>query len=141
VSPRKESRTARCAKQEATVRLDQARKFHEASELVETEADTLQSAASVAASLAVLAGIAASDAACCAALGRRARGQDHKAAVDLLRQVEPGGAEAAAKLDRLLDIKDTAQYGVIYVSGRDLKAAMRNAEALVTFALAVVRRT
>jgi len=36
---------------------------------------------SVAAALAVLAGIAASDAACCAALGRRSRGDDHRQAV------------------------------------------------------------
>jgi len=34
VSPRKEQRTAGCTKQEAAVRLDQARKFHEAAELV-----------------------------------------------------------------------------------------------------------
>jgi hypothetical protein len=42
---------------------------------------------SVAAALAVLAGIAASDAACCARLGRRPRGQDHATATTLLRTV------------------------------------------------------
>ena len=45
----------------------------------------------VAAALTVLAGIAASDAACCAALARRHRVQDHRGAVALLEGVEPGG--------------------------------------------------
>ena len=125
---------------DAAVRFDQARKFYEVAELVQTEAFALSSSASVACSLAVLAGIAASDAACCAALARRSRAQDHRAAVDLLRQVEPGGGQAALKLARLLDLKDTAHYGVIYISAADLKAAMRNAEDLVAFATVVVRR-
>jgi hypothetical protein len=94
----------------------------------------------VAASLAVLAGIAASDAACCAALGKRSRGQDHKDAVELTRQIVPGGGGVASKLDRLLDLKDGAQYGVIHVSGADLLTAMRSAKALVDFAMRVVRR-
>jgi len=84
---RREQRTATCGRAEAMVRLGQARKFYE------------------------VAGIAAADAACCAALGRRSRAQDHKAAVELVRQVEPGGAEAAKNLDRLLDLKDSAHYG------------------------------
>ena len=70
MSARATPRTATCTKADAGVRLDQARKFEEVAELVQTEADVLSSAANVAASLAVLAGIAASDAACCAALGR-----------------------------------------------------------------------
>ena len=45
-----------------------------------------------------------------------------------------------ATIDRLLDVKDTAHYGVIYVSGGDLKAVMRNAKALVDFAATVLRR-
>jgi hypothetical protein len=140
VSPRKNSRTAACNKSDASVRLKQAQKFYEVAEMVETEADTLESAATVAASLAVLAGIAASDAACCAVLGRRSRAQDHKDAVQLIRQIVPRGKSVASNLDRLLDLKDGAQYGVIYVSGADLKSAMRNAKALVEFATSVVRR-
>ena len=57
MSPRSPQRTAGCSKADAAVRLEQARKFYEAAELVQTEA-----------------------------------------AVDLLRQVEPGGGEAAANL-------------------------------------------
>jgi len=48
----------------------------------------------VAASLAVLAGNAASDARCCAKLGRRARGQDHAGAAALLARADGSvGAE------------------------------------------------
>lgn len=133
-------RIADCTKADATTRLKQSGKFLEVAQLVETEADTLEASASVAASLAVLAGIAASDAACCAALRMRSRAQDHKAAVDLVRQIEPGGKGAAGKLDRLLDLKDSAQYGVISLSATDLKVAMRNATALLDFAREVVRR-
>jgi hypothetical protein len=140
VNPPREQRTAECGRSEGTIRLEQARKFYEVAELVESEVPTLASSSSVAASLAVLAGIAACDAACCVAMGRRSRGQDHKVAVDLVRQVEPGGTDAARKLDRLLDLKDTAHYGVMYVSGADLKTAMRNAKGLVDFASGVLRR-
>ena len=138
MSPRREQRTATCGRAEAVVRLDQARKFYEVAELVEGEAETVPSSASVAAALAVLAGIAAADAACCAALGRRSRAQDHKAAADLVRQVEPGGDEAARDLNRLLDLKDSAHYGVIPISGTNLKTALRTASAVVEFAGKVV---
>ena len=53
-------------------------------------------------SCAVLAGIAAADAACCAALGQRSRAQDHHDAVSLLRTVPDGGPDAARQLGRLL---------------------------------------
>jgi hypothetical protein len=100
----------------------------------------IAASANVAASLAVLAGIAASDTGCCAALGRRSRGQDHKHAVALLQQVSPGGPEAAKHLDRLLNIKDTAQYGVIDVSNTELRSAIRHAKALVEFAETCLNR-
>ncbi|MBB4662070.1 hypothetical protein [Conexibacter arvalis] len=96
--------------------------------------------ANVAASLAVLAGIAASDAACCAALGRRSRGQDHRDAEALLGEVVPGGDVAAKRLRRLLNLKDAAQYGFIHVSGAELRAVLRQAEALVDFARRVLLR-
>lgn len=137
MSPRREQRTATCGRAEANSRLEQARKFLEVAELIEP-VDT-PAEGNVAGSLAVLAGIAAADAACCASLGRRSRAQDHKAALDLVRQVEPGGRDAAKKLDQLLDIKDAAQYGVINLSGNSLKAALRSASHLVEFAGGVVR--
>lgn len=67
----------------------------------------------------MLAGIAASDAACCARLGVRARGQPHPEAVDLLGTVEPRGADMAKDLQRLLNRKDDSQYGVAFVSAAE----------------------
>lgn len=90
--------------------------------------------ASPAAALAVLAGIAASDAACCMALGRRYRGQDHRGAAALLERVTPGGRQAANSLGRLVDLKDEAHYGLFDVASKDLKSALRQASSLVQFA-------
>jgi hypothetical protein len=88
----------------------------------------------------VLAGIAASDAACCKALGRRSRAQDQRQAVELVAQVEPGGSDAAKALRRVLSLKDEAHYGLIDAGGSDLKAALRQAQTLVDFAAEVLVR-
>lgn len=64
----------------------------------------------------VLAGIAASDAACCARLGARARGRSHAEGVELLRTVRPRGTEMSKDLHRLLNRKDDSQYGLVFVS-------------------------
>ena len=69
--------------------------------------------------LAVLAGIAASDAACCARLGVRSRGKAHSDAVALLGTVIPHGANMAKDLQRLLNRKDDSHYGVTFVSSVD----------------------
>lgn len=119
--------------------MDHARRFLDVAELAAGEVDG-QDYASAAAALAVLAGIAASDAACCRALGRRARGQDHREATELLAQVQPGGERAATALRRLLSLKDEAHYGLLDVGGQDLQAALRQAKGLVDFAAAVLRR-
>jgi hypothetical protein len=132
-------RTQRCSEAQARTRLDHARRFLDVAQLVAGEGDSLEYS-SPAAALAVLAGIAASDAACCKALGRRARGQAHREAVDLIAQIEPGGKQAGNVLRRLLDLKDEAHYGLFDVGGKDLRAALRQATALVTFADDVLRR-
>jgi hypothetical protein len=126
-------RTQNCGRLQAVTRLEQARKFLEVAELVASER-AIPASASVGAALAVLAGIAASDAACCAALGRRSRGQDHHDAEELLGQITAGGAAAAQTLRRLLDLKDTAHYGLIDVSPQRLTASIRQASRLVEFA-------
>ncbi len=136
---RRSGRTQRCAEGDARNRLRHARKFAEVAELTAGQGEEIEYA-SVAASLAVLAGIAASDAACCKALGRRARGQDHREAAALLANVEPGGKEAAAALGRLLSLKDEAQYGLLDIGGNDLKTALRQAGGLVEFAEQIVAR-
>jgi hypothetical protein len=132
-------RTQACSKGQARQRLGHGGKFLDVARLAAGEAGDLEYA-STAAALAVLAGITAADAACCAALGRRSRGQDHQQATKLIEQVEPGGPQAANALRRLLSLKDEAHYGFFDVGGRDLQVAIRQAEALVDFAAAVVRR-
>jgi len=108
--------------------------FRRGAELVGTEQDALATPG-VAAALAVLAGIAAADAACCAALGRRARGQDHRQALAMLAQVAPDGQAMSRDLDRLLAVKDNAHYGLLHVSGQRAAAALRQARRLVDTAV------
>jgi hypothetical protein len=93
-----------------------------------------------AAACAVLAGIAAADAACCVALGERSRGQGRGEAAGLLREITPGGEQAARQFERLIAIKDQAQYGFTDVGGQGLVSAQRQAAALVTFAEHVLAR-
>lgn len=133
MSPRNVGRTQRCSGADAATRLRHARLFLEVAQLVADEGDDLEYA-SPAAALAVLAGIAASDAACCKALGRRYRGQDHREAAALLERVTPGGRQAANSLGRLVDLKDEAHYGLFDVATKDLKSALRQASSLVQFA-------
>ncbi len=132
------ARTQRCSRADARIRLGQAQKFLEVAELVADEA--AEEAFSVSAALAVLAGIAAADAACCAAVGRRSRTQDHHDAEALVEQITPGGHVAATRLRRLIDLKDTAHYGLINVTRQRLTAAIRQANSLVEFATATIGR-
>ncbi len=139
MSPRQPSRLQPCSKADASTRLRHARSFLEVARLVAEEGDDLDYS-SPSAALAVLSGIAAADAACCKALGRRARGQDHNEAAALVERVTPGGKKAANSLRRLLSLKDEAQYGLFDVGGQQLKAALRQASDLVAFAEGILRR-
>jgi hypothetical protein len=123
MSPRREGRTQRCGAPQAEARSRRAERFLEAAELIrdETDPDFL----SAAAALAVLAGIAAANAACCKALGRRSRSDNHHDAERLLGEITPGGREAANALRRLIDLKDEAHYGFYDVGKQDLERAMR----------------
>jgi hypothetical protein len=139
VSPRQSARSQPCSEADAAARLRNARKLIEVAELVAGEGDDVEYA-SQATALAVLAGIAASDAGCCKALGRRSRGQDHRAAVGMVEEIRPGGKQAAQGLSRLLDVKDEAHYALSDVAGQKLKAALRQANDLITFAQEVLQR-
>ena len=138
MSPRNVGRTQSCSEADAATRLRHARLFLEVAQLLTDEGDDVEYS-SPAAALAVLAGIAASDAACCMALGRRYRGQDHREAAALLERVTAGGRQAANSLGRLVDLKDEAHYGLFDVGRQDLKAALRQASSLVVFAAETVR--
>ena len=97
--------------------------------LVEGKSDP-SAAAQAAASNAISAGIAATDAICGAVLGERANDQDHRAAVELLATVKPDGSTLASKLRRLLKDKSLLQYGG-YCTPAVARKAVRDAHALV----------
>ncbi|HYQ77541.1 MAG TPA: hypothetical protein VEP91_00340 [Solirubrobacterales bacterium] len=122
--------------------MDRAKEFLEVAELVVDEKyqDASFVYASSAASLAVLAGIAASDAACCKALQERSRSENHRDAEQLLAQIDPGGKDAARDLRELLNLKDKAQYGFPRMSVPEVRKVMRRAGKLVNFAAAVLSR-
>jgi hypothetical protein len=132
-------RTQPCDRAQARVRFDNAQKSLEVAELAAGEQE-IPASRSVAAALAVLSGIASADAACCAALGRRSRGDDHRDAAALLRQIVPAGDLAAKALIDLLNLKDTAQYGLIPITRRQLTATLRRARTLLDIAAEVLRR-
>jgi hypothetical protein len=94
----------------------------------------------VAAGLAVLAGIAASDAICWVRLRSRHRGDAHRKAADLLKTAVPDRAQLSSSLARLLDVKDEAHYGVIVVAPRKPRDTVRWASSLVSRAADEVER-
>lgn len=134
----KGGRAQPCGVGEARVRAAQARKFLDTADLILDVDDDLATP-SVAAALAVLSGIAASDALCCRSLGRRPRGQDHREATALLAQVEPRGRSLSRALQRLLEVKDGSQYGVVYLTGTRARAAVKNAATLTDAAETALR--
>jgi hypothetical protein len=131
-------RTQVCDRTHARTRIDNAEKSLEVAELVAAERE-IPASRSVAAALAVLSGIASADAACCAALGRRSRGDDHRRAAALLREIV-GGEAAAKALIELINLKDTAQYGLIPITKRELTTTLRRATSILEFAHEVLRR-
>lgn len=135
---RKGIRTRSCDAADARKRLGDADKYLEVAQLVATEHSF--EAHNVAAGLAVLAGIAATDAACCQALNESSRGPDHREAADLLRRIAPDGKTAANNFERLVGLKDKAHYGFLNVSGQDRAVALRRAGQLVDFARQVLQR-
>jgi hypothetical protein len=116
---------------DAMNRLKTARAYLEVAELVlgEKERDEYLN---VAAGLAMLAGIAASDSICCARLRSRHRGENHRDAAELLRTATPDGTNLARSLLRLLDLKDEAHYGIVVVAPRKARDAVRWAQNLVS---------
>jgi hypothetical protein len=94
----------------------------------------------VSAGLAVLAGVAASDAICATRLGKIPRGQDHRDAAKLLEQAVANGRSLAQTFLRLIDMKDEAHYGVFVVAPRRARDAVKWARRLVEAAQAEVER-
>ena len=137
---RKGGRTQACSETQARQRLEHARRFIVVAELTADEDDPGVEYGSVTVSIAILAGIAAADAACCQELGKRSRSENHHDAEALLEQITPGGKQAARQLRELINVKDTAHYGFINTSLPQLKRSLRQAKQLVEFAEEVLRR-
>jgi hypothetical protein len=139
---RSSGRTKPCARADAQGRFRRAEAFLYVADLVLGEEvggdDDGINLSGVSAALAVLAGIAAADAACCHRLAAHSRGQDHKQAVALVRTVVPNGPAMANDLDRLLDLKDNAHYGVLGVSHKEARSAVEQARRIVEAARAIL---
>jgi hypothetical protein len=133
------ARTAACGSADARSRFRTAQAYLEVAELVLDEPDR-DAYLNVSAGLAVLSGIAASDAICCRLLGRRHRGDDHRGAAELLKQATPDGSQLASTLLRLLDLKDEAHYGVMVVAARKATDAAKWARRLVERAQQEIER-
>jgi hypothetical protein len=123
-------RTRPATSESARVRLRSAQAFLEVADLVLDEKDRVEMPG-VAAGLAVLAGIAGSDAICARRLGVIHRGDDHRSAAALLRNATPDGKKLASTFLRLIDIKDEAHYGLLVVPPRKARDAVRWAQQLV----------
>ncbi len=124
------ARRGRCGSAEARSRCAVAGRYLDVAKLAATE-DPASAWHNVAAGNAVLAGIAAADALCCALIGQHSRDADHRAGVDLLATTRPS---LARDLERLLQFKDTAHYSSRLITASALRTAMRAAERLVTAA-------
>lgn len=125
-------RTRDCGRKDALDFLGRAEKHLEAIELIEH--DLPDSAANLAVSTA----INASDAVCCARLGKHSRAVDHSAAVRLLGTVSPGGKAMAKDLQRILAKKNDAQYRQSPLSVTDAKKIIEWARRLVSNARSAV---
>ena len=103
-------------------------KYLEVAGVVDTEDGE---AINVCVGLLTLAGIAAGDAICAAALGERYSGPDHAAAATLLGRVD---RKLGVKLKSLIDLKPGAHYGNALLSRRQRDTALRAARELVAAA-------
>ena len=110
-----------CDRRQARGRLVSAQDFLDAAELAQSHG-----LHDPACSNAVLAGVAAVDALCCALLGERAA--DHDQAIKLVESVD---RDAAARFRRLAGLKYRAQYDHRPVTESEVKTAIRAAEALL----------
>jgi len=114
---------------DAQLRLRTGHAYLEVAELVLS--DERSEMPGVAAGLAVLAGIAASDAICVSRLGSIYRGENHRDAVELLRVATMDGKKLSTTFLKLIDVKDEAHYGLITVAPRKARDAVRWASILV----------
>jgi hypothetical protein len=122
-------RTRAATNADARVRFRAAQAYLEVADLA--LGDKSAAMPGVAAGVAVLAGIAASDAICARRLKVIHRGDDHRAASELLAQSTPDGKQLARTFRNLIDIKDESHYGLTVVAPSKAKRAVGWARKLV----------
>jgi hypothetical protein len=127
VSPKKLP-TRAATRADAVGRRRVAEKYLEVARIAATEDGT---AINVTVGIAVLAGIAAGDAICIAAIGRRYSGRGHTAAAELLGQVDKALGD---ELRDLVELKPGSHYAESLLSERSRTRALRAADTLVTAA-------
>jgi hypothetical protein len=124
MSPKKVQTTA-TKPGEGKGRRQVAEKYLEVAQLIDAEDGA---AINVCVGVAVLAGIAAADAVCAAALGERYSGPDHDMAVEVLGRVD---SKLGKQLRDLVSLKNISHYGFNLLSGSQRKTALRCAASLV----------
>ena len=122
------ARTSPCTPDIRRGRLRKSGQFLDAASLIADQANEEAEVADVYVTLCVHAGIAASDAICCARLGQHARGEDHNQAVALLSKADDSSAK---HLQVLLGMKTKVGYSHKRATAEEAKRAGRAAEALV----------
>lgn len=123
------ARTRVTSKAEVRPRLEYAVACLQVAELVLDDAEGAMPG--VAAGLAVLAGVAASDVICAVRLGKVHRGESHRDAAELLASATGDGRKLGETLRKLRDIKDEAHYGLVVVAPRRARDAIRWAGILI----------
>ncbi len=129
-------RTAPCSRPDARIRLRQAEAYLKVAVLClddQTDVDT----PGVAASLAVLAAIAAGDSVCCYELGKRSRAQDHAQAEALIATIAPSGQSMSKKFRDVVMAKGDSHYGLSTVSTAKARQLVNKAAQLTEWAKAL----
>ncbi len=124
-------RTNPCDAQVLAGRRAKAAQFAEAARSVRILADESDDVGDAFVTLAVHAGIAASDVLCCVRLGEHAKTESHHDAVTLLEKAD---RDAAKHLRTLLGMKTRAGYSHTPVSSQEALRAERAMNALVDLA-------
>lgn len=132
---RRAARTEPVNRGQARVLADRASALVDAAELLlDDDGADVSAWHSAATAVAVIAGIAAADAICAVALGERSRSQDHRVAVEMLKEAVPGNPEPGRALSGLLDLKDQSQYGYTLIKREQATGAVRRGRLLLEVA-------
>lgn len=87
---------------------------------------------------AVICGINCKDAICLRLTGKTGKADDHKMAVEELRNAGPAAAPLASTLSRLLNVKSKSQYQTASMAKADARLAVSRAEKLFDAATLIV---